>query len=193
MGKILYNERDGYTYISDNGIKYDLLEGISYKGTTTSDALFIMLSYEPDLFKEIDVEPYQLVDWFYLADDCPSAEFISDYVNRYEKKHPEIVNWFKKKKRITKLMPAELKEMLKKLEDISQCGGIRTYYDKEGREMAEGGLDEYEYSDSTLVHNLMCCCEEVAYALLNEDVDEAEELIKSYAKELMEVEHGIIE
>lgn len=185
MGKLVYDERNGYSYESDNGIKYDLLEGMSYQGNSTSDILFIMLDYDNNLSYLVDANDF-FVGWFYVAGDCVDENSISRYVNLYEKEHPKIVNYFKKKKRITKQMPTELKEMLHKLEHISQCGGIRTYYDKEGREMAEGVLDKYEYSDSTLVHNLMCCCEEVAAALLDEDVNMAEGIIKIYAKELME-------
>lgn len=191
MGELVYDERDGYTYVSDNGIKYDLLEGMNFHGTTTSEIIFIMLHVDNDLYDNLNIDVDQeLVYWFYGAyvkqDDEWFLDSLKNETSKYENKHPELVKYYKKKKRITKPMPAELKEMLEKLEDISQCGGIRTYYDKEGREMAEGGLDEYEYSDSTLVHILMCCCEEVAYALLNEDVDKAEELIKIYIKDLME-------
>lgn len=88
--------------------------------------------------------------------------------------------------RVTRQMPIQLKVMLNQLEVVSECGGIRTYYDKEGRDMADGGLDEYEYADSPLVHNLLSCCEEVAGALLEEDINHAEELIRLYAKDLVE-------
>ena len=185
MGKLVYDKRNGYSYVSDNGIKYNLLEGMSYQGNSTSDILFIMLDYGNNLSDLVDANDF-LVGWFYGVGDCVDENFISRYVNLYETKHPEIVNCFKKKKCITKPMPAELHDMLKKLEEISQYGGIRTYYDKTVRMLADGRLDEYEYSDSTLVYNLLCCCEEVAAALLDEDIDKAEKLIKIYAKELME-------
>ena len=180
MGKLVYDKRNGYSYVSDNGIKYNLLEGMSYQGNSTSDILFIMLDYGNNLSDLVEANDF-LVGWFYGAGDCVDENYISRYVNLYENKHPEIVNCFKKKKRITKPMPAELHDMLKKLEDICECGGIRSYYDKEMQDVDY----EYQYSDSTLVYSLLCCCEEMASALLDEDIDRAEELIKIYANKYL--------
>ena len=188
MGKLLYDEKNGYTYVSNNGVKYDLLEGMSFHGTLTSEIIFIMLHVDSDLYDNLNIVNIdvgqELVYWFYGAyakqDDKWFLDSIEDEISKYENKHPELVKYYKKKKRIIRPMPAELSQMLHQLSRISSCGEIRTYYDKKQREMAEGGLSDYEYSDSTLVHNLMCCCEEVADALLDEDIDKAEELIKLY-------------
>lgn len=93
-----------------------------------------------------------------------------------------------KDSRITAAMPYMLKNLLDMFATCSECGGIRTYYDKEAREQASGGLDMYEYADSTLVHNFLCCCEEVCRALKNEDLKGAEEMILAYAKDFIDVE-----
>ena len=78
MGKILHDEKEGYSFISDNNIIYDLLEGKSLGGSTTSDIVFIMLSnanfnydeYDNGVYDEFadtygDIDRY--VTWFYGA------------------------------------------------------------------------------------------------------------------------------
>ena len=46
MGKLKYRSLDeGYVFISDRGLEYDLLEGIAYRGEATSDIIFVMLSF----------------------------------------------------------------------------------------------------------------------------------------------------
>lgn len=91
-----------------------------------------------------------------------------------------------KDSRITAAMPYMLKNLLDMFATASESGGIRTYYDKEAREQASGGLDMYEYADSTLVHNFLCCCEEVCRALKNEDLKGAEEMILAYVKNFLD-------
>lgn len=55
-----HDERNGYTYTSQKTNKtYDLLEGISYKGTSTSDIVFI---FDPQIEEDL---PGKLVGWFY--------------------------------------------------------------------------------------------------------------------------------
>lgn len=92
-----------------------------------------------------------------------------------------------KDSRITAAMPCMLKKLLDIFATVSKCGGIRTYYDKEAREQASGRLDMYEYADSTLVHNFLCCCEEVCRELQNEDLKSAEEMILAYTKDFLEI------
>ena len=92
-----------------------------------------------------------------------------------------------KDSRITAAMPYMLRNLLDMFATVSECGGIRTYYDKEAREEATGGLDMYEYADSTLVHNFLCCCEEVCYKLQNENIKGAEEMILAYAKDFLKI------
>lgn len=94
MGKLVYDKRNGYSYVSDNGIKYNLLEGMSYQGKSTSDILFIMLDYDNNLSDLVDANDF-LVGWFYGAGDYVDENYISRYVNLYEKKHHEIVNYLR--------------------------------------------------------------------------------------------------
>ena len=70
-------------------------------------------------------------------------------------------------------MDLMLKNMLDQLSVLTQCGGIRSYYDNEAPK-------EYQYKDSTKVFNLLSTCEEVAYHLKKEDVDMAEWLITRF-------------
>lgn len=101
MGKLIYDEREGYDFISDNGITYTLLEGKSLGGRTTSDILFIMLGYDEPLFDSFEgIEEF--VGWFYGATLLLDMkyrdeykEYIEEAVKRYEDNHPEIVNFFK--------------------------------------------------------------------------------------------------
>ncbi len=70
-------------------------------------------------------------------------------------------------------MDLMLKNMLGQLQVLTQCGGIRSYYDNEAPE-------EYQYKDSTKVHNFLSICEEVAGELLDEDINQAEWLITQF-------------
>lgn len=70
-------------------------------------------------------------------------------------------------------MDLMLKNMLEQLGVLTQCGGIRSYYDVEAP-------SEYAYKDSPTVFNFLSCCEEVAYSLKEEDVVAAEDLITGF-------------
>lgn len=104
MGKMVFDERNGYSYISENGIKYDLLEGMSYQGKSTSDILFIMLAYETDFFETMDIyASNELVGWFmgastYMPESEEIVSLVDEIVRAYEKKHPEYVEYYKNKK-----------------------------------------------------------------------------------------------
>ena len=90
MGKIYFaNDRDGYEFISDKGIKYDLLEGVSIRGNTSSDIVFIMLSYDEELTEKIDNDEfvgYMYGAEFLTSDNKEMEEFIDNRVKEYEKK-----------------------------------------------------------------------------------------------------------
>ena len=98
MGKLLYDERDGYSYISDNGISYILLKGKSYGGNTTSGIIFIMLDYDEDIFELCDGNEY--VGYFW-KDAFPTNEeemiAIRNIVKNYENQHSDYIKCFKKK------------------------------------------------------------------------------------------------
>lgn len=108
MGKLVYDDRNGYDYISDNGVKYDLLEGKSLGGKTTSDIIYIHLGYNEGLFENIIYkhnEISEFVGWFYGASFVIDKEhqdeyikYIDEMVKEYEEKYPEIVKYFKPEK-----------------------------------------------------------------------------------------------
>jgi len=109
MGKILHDKKEGYSFISDNNIIYDLLEGKSLGGSTTSDIVFIMLSfanfddddYDGNVYTEFtDMygEVNKNVAWFYGAGLVNDKQFnfleeCEHYVNGFEKENTEMINF----------------------------------------------------------------------------------------------------
>ena len=81
---------DGYYFISDSGIKYELLEGISIGGKRqyTSDAIFIMLN-DKNYFEKVN--NYFVGFWFGASflHECLDEynEYISKLVTEYEKEN----------------------------------------------------------------------------------------------------------
>lgn len=88
-------------------------------------------------------------------------------------------NWLEKERRerqgIKREMPTELREQLRQVEGLCSCGYIRSYYDPEAPE-------DYQYADSVKIHNFFCYTEEIVEALLEEDIEGAEDLIREYIK-----------
>lgn len=80
---------------------------------------------------------------------------------------------------IKREMPDELKKMLSDYEDLVVCGGIRSYYD-------DYAPEEYEYADSSIIHNFFSRCEELVWDLKEENIKAAEERIKWIATETLE-------
>lgn len=81
---------EGYYFISDSGIRYSLLEGVTIGGKKryTSDAIIIMLD-DQDYFEEVDDH---LVDYWMGATFLPNCleeynEDISCLVTKYEKRN----------------------------------------------------------------------------------------------------------
>lgn len=70
-----------------------------------------------------------------------------------------------------------LKEMADELSTLTQCGGIRSYFDA-------GMCSEVCVYDSYKLFNFFCCCEEVAYAIEHGDYKHAEELIDLYKEDI---------
>ena len=96
MGHYNYTERDGYEYVSDAGIVYDLCEGKSLLGETTSDIIFIILSDKDAVFTGIEY-----VGFMYGAMLMTDMKFKKEalrtfdkYANDYEQKHPEVVEYY---------------------------------------------------------------------------------------------------
>ena len=110
MGKLIFDDRDGYSFISDNGVEYDLLEGRSLKGETTSDIVFVMLAYNEELFEYLGDNrlPDEFLGYFFGAayvreNDKDTIHYIEEYVAEFEKNHPEIVEFYKPKKKKYKI------------------------------------------------------------------------------------------
>lgn len=70
----------------------------------------------------------------------------------------------------------KLKEMADELGVLTQCGGIRSYFDIEC-------CPEICVCDSSKIFNFFCCCEEVAYEIENGNYKKAEELIDLYMED----------
>lgn len=82
---------EGYYFVSDSGIRYDLFEGVSMWGDRqyTSDIIFIVIS---GLNNEIDTPADHFVGYMYgasfLSDNIGEYEgYISEMVEEYEQKH----------------------------------------------------------------------------------------------------------
>lgn len=114
MGKLIYDEREGYSYESDRGILYDLLEGVSLKGSTTSDIVFITLNQSDKVDEkflnfiwddDVDFETY--VGYFYGADFFKDTSYVSNendildilnnLISKYEEEYDYILKDYKKR------------------------------------------------------------------------------------------------
>lgn len=97
MGRLIYDETNGYQFVSDNGVLYDLLEGKSLKGATTSDIVFVMFNYRD--YDDYAENPDDLfVGFFYGADfvkervyDDENISFLDYLTEEYEKKNPNVI------------------------------------------------------------------------------------------------------
>ena len=118
MGKILHDDRNGYRYESNKGILYDLLEGVSLKGSTTSDIVFITLyqgeEVDEDFLEYIwnnDYETYvgyfmgaELVDdimykRYHFGDEDEESllETLEYFTSIYESKYNYVLKKYKKR------------------------------------------------------------------------------------------------
>lgn len=99
MGKINYTEYDGYYFTSDEGIRYNLYEGLTMNGENRkrSDTIFIVL----DDYEEVNSE---VLGMLYGADSFEEDEYyrkdleedINYIVNRYEATHPSTIKEIRK-------------------------------------------------------------------------------------------------
>ena len=80
-------EKEGYIFISEKGLKYELLEGVSIGSTPqyTSDIIFIMFS---DLDIKVDTP---LVNFLY------GATFINECLEEYNSMIGEMVREFERR------------------------------------------------------------------------------------------------
>ena len=104
MGILTYEDGD-LTYTSKNGVKYDLLEGTTISDENgkekTSDICFVMLHYQEELHEIGD----EIAGYFYgvnfLATEEDKSEYIElmdSFAEKYEKKHPEVVEYYARRK-----------------------------------------------------------------------------------------------
>lgn len=96
MGQYNYTERDGYEYVSENGIIYGLLEGKSLLGETTSDMIFMIFQDNDAVFNGMEYVGFVygatlMKDITYRKE---VLETFDRYANEYEKEHPEIVDYY---------------------------------------------------------------------------------------------------
>lgn len=96
MGQYKYSERDGYDYISDNGIEYELVEGISLMGESTSDLIIMIFPDEDAVFNGLEC-----VDMVFGATFMDKESYRKDvletldkYAEKFEQEHPEIVEYY---------------------------------------------------------------------------------------------------
>lgn len=106
MYKIIFDDRDGFTYISNNGIAYDLSEGFSLGGESTTDICFVTLS-------SVDYSGNSFVGYMYgaaflkdalskkitgLEDELTEANMapLHKMIANYEASHPEILELLRK-------------------------------------------------------------------------------------------------
>lgn len=83
---VVLSERDGYSLISNKtGNHYDLLEGKSYNGISTSDIVFIM---------EANSEGYKsLIGYTFGASDGEAClEYCAGYITEYEETGTKYLN-----------------------------------------------------------------------------------------------------
>ena len=104
MGILTYVNGD-LTYTSKNGVIYDLLEGTTIPDKNekekTSDICFVMLHYQEELHEVGD----EIAGYFYGANFLATEEDKSEYIEmmdsfaeKYEKKHPEVVEYYARRK-----------------------------------------------------------------------------------------------
>lgn len=107
MGRIVH-ESDSLVFVSDNGVKYDLLEGIvPINERKTSDIMFMMLYFDPEYIdNELDEMVRDgFVAYFYGAtfiasekDKSGYIEMMDSFAKKYEDKHPEVVKYYQTKR-----------------------------------------------------------------------------------------------
>lgn len=96
MGQYKYDEIDGYDYISDNGIEYELVEGMALMGKSTSDLIIMIF---PD--KDAVFNGFECVDMVFGATFMDKESYRKDVLEtldkcakKFEQKHPEIVEYY---------------------------------------------------------------------------------------------------
>ena len=130
MGRLVETE-EGYNFVSDNGVEYDLLEGTTIVENVkerTSDIVFVLLKEQFDengdaIFNTNDL----LVTWrygaFMITDSGRTrSEITKDFEERtkeYEEKHPEVVKFYMDKDRkslIKEILNEKIDEVYMKLQ-----------------------------------------------------------------------------
>lgn len=73
--------------------------------------------------------------------------------------------------------PSSLKEYANKISELTECGAIREYFDKE--------VEDKCVCDSFTIFNFFCACEEVCFNISNGYYQDAEDLIKRYYEDII--------
>ncbi len=132
-------KEDGYCYISDIGIKYELLEGIKIGGKekNTSDIIFIMLT-NPDYNVDNNIVGYLF-----------GAGMIESNLKGYEESIKKMVTEFEEKNFVTNNIPIIVYES----EDIKQYGEDLKYWCNACGDLHHHG--EYDIEEKDLPKELL--------------------------------------
>lgn len=82
-------KHDGYVYVSDSGVEYDLLEGKSLGADTTSDIIFICF-LDCDFDNKDEVIGFLYGATFFEEDMKEYNNHIKKIVDKYERKNAKL-------------------------------------------------------------------------------------------------------
>lgn len=138
MGQYKYDEIDGYDFISDNGIEYELVEGMSLMGKSTSDLIIMIFPDKDAVFNGLECVDMVFGATFMAKESYRKdvLETLDKYAEKFEQKHPEIVEYYGEKnmmKEIRKTVDAylttnrdvlgeyQIKKLEKQLKFLDEC------------------------------------------------------------------------
>lgn len=96
MGQYKYSEIDGYDYISDNGVEYELVEGMSLMGKSTSDIIIMIFPDKDAVFNGLECVDMVCGATFMDEESYRKdvLETLDKYAEKFEQKHPEVVEYY---------------------------------------------------------------------------------------------------
>lgn len=178
-GELIYNGRDGYSYKRNNHL-YDLLEGMSLNGTTSSDICFVIELDEDGCYKDLKT-------WF-----CLGIKGSNNYPQELLKICDEVIDDTPTDEEIITDLKEERKELNEKIRDMEKeinelraalliatrnsgnatTGGIKlkrkTFYDLYNCGVGDELMDDiYGYDVYVNWHGMYCNCGDGATAANN--------------------------
>ena len=104
MSEIKWDDRDGYYFVSNKGVEYDLEQGSAIKGVTSSDIIYVTVRSDSSTDEIAGDLEYLFVGWFFGASCLESPDYKKDAIDilnritsNWEEKHKEIVEYLVKK------------------------------------------------------------------------------------------------